>query len=130
MPISADNITMTIPDAPTITAIATLLGVLFTGVVSVLNAIFSRSNSRKLNTKVDNVHEDTKQTVLNTNGQLTAVHADNRALVETNRLLQDQISKMTPRPSRSTDPQPLVPGVVEPAADPVATRSGMDPNRP
>lgn len=113
------SITMTIPDAPTITALATLLGVLFTGVVSLLNSIFQRKNNRNMRAKVAEVHEDTKQAVVNTNGQLSTAHAENKALVETNRLLQEQIAKMTPRPSRSTDPQPLVPGTtVEP--DPAA----------
>lgn len=106
------SITMTIPDAPTITAIATLVGVLFTGIVSLLNTIFTRNNSRKLNAKVEEVHSDTKQTVLNTNGQLMTSNADNKALSEANRLLQEQITKMTPRPSRSTDPVPLVPGSI------------------
>lgn len=108
--------TMTIPDAPTITAMATLLAALFTGVVSVLNAIFARNSNKKLRAKVDAVHNDTQQTVTNTNGQLSTAAAENKALTETNRLLQDQITKMMPRPSRATDPVPLVPGpVVEPA---------------
>lgn len=106
------SITMTIPDAPTITAIATLIAAVATGVVSILNAIFQRRNNRNLRDKVEEVHTDAKQAVTNTNGQLSTAHAENKALVETNRLLQEQITKMTPRPSRSTDPVPLVPGPV------------------
>lgn len=98
--------TMTIPDPPTITAIATLLGVIFTGIATVLNAWFQRRGQQKIREKVAEVHADTKQTVTNTNGQLAAIHAENKALVETNRLLQEQIAKLTPRSARSTDPQP------------------------
>jgi translation initiation factor IF-1 len=98
------QLTMTLPDAPTITAIATLVAALFTGVVSLVNAIFAWRRSVQLRQKVEEVHTDTKQTVTNTNGQLMTAHAENKALAETVRLLQEQIVKLTPRPPRSTDP--------------------------